>query len=346
MADDTIRVGFVGAGANTELRHLPGLQAIEGVELVSVANRSVESGQRIADKWGLPTVYDNWIDLIDADDTDAIVIGTWPYTHKTMVIAALAAGKHVQTEARMTLNSDDAREMLEAAQDSPGLIAQIVPAPMTLPVDSTILEMIADGYLGDILSIDMNLSGSGFVDGSGPFHWRHDRDMSGNNIMQMGIWYEGMMRWVGPAEAVSAVGRVHVKHRTDGSGARRHITVPDHVEILAEMASGPVARIKLSTVTGHAPSAGVWIFGSEGTLHLDTASMTLSGGRRGDAGLSVIDIPDDKKGGWRVEEEFINAIRGIEPITHTNFYDGVRYMEFTDAVTMSIQTGERIQLPL
>ena len=45
MADDTIRVGFVGAGANTELRHLPGLQAIEGVELVSVANRSVESGQ-------------------------------------------------------------------------------------------------------------------------------------------------------------------------------------------------------------------------------------------------------------------------------------------------------------
>jgi hypothetical protein len=74
--------------------------------------------------------------------------------------------------------------------------------------------------------------------------------------------------------------------------------------------------------------------------------MTLSGGRRGDDGLSVIDIPDDKKGGWRVEEEFINAIRGIEPITHTNFYDGVRYMEFTDAVTMSIQTGERIQLPL
>jgi predicted dehydrogenase len=346
MADDTIRIGFVGAGANTELRHFPGLQAIEGVEFVSVANRSVASGQRIADKWGIPNVYDNWVDLIEADDTDAICIGTWPYTHRTMVVAALMAGKHVQTEARMTLNSDDAKEMLAASQDSPGLVAQIVPAPMTLPVDETIKDLIADGYLGDILSIDMNVSASGFVNPSGPFHWRHDRDMSGNNIMQMGIWYEGMMRWVGPAEAVSAVGRVHVKHRQDDTGARRHITIPDHVEILAEMASGPVARIKVSTITGHAPSPSVWIFGSEGTLHLDIATMTLSGGQRGDDGLSVIEIPDEKRGGWRVEEEFINAIRGIEPITHTNFYDGVRYMEFTDAVTLSIQTGERIQLPL
>lgn len=346
MADDTIRVGFVGAGANTRLRHIPGLQAIEGVELVSVANRSLESGQRVADEYGLPAVYDSWIDLIDADDTDAICIGTWPYMHKTLVIAALEAGKHVQTEARMTLNSDDAREMLAASQDNPGLIAQIVPAPMTLPVDATIIEMIADGYLGDILSIDMTIHQGGFVDHDGPFHWRHDRDMSGNNIMQMGIWYEGMMRWVGPAEAVSAVGRVHVKHRKDDTGARRHINIPDHIEILAEIASGPVVRLRFSTVLGHAPSAGVWIYGSEGTLHLDTASMTLSGGRRGDDGLSVIDIPEEKKGAWRVEEEFINAIRGIEPITHTSFYDGVRYMEFTDAVTMSVQTGERIQLPL
>lgn len=345
MPEETIRVGFVGAGANTRLRHLPGLQAIEGVELVSVANRSRESGQRIADEYGLSMVYGSWVDLIDADDTDAICIGTWPYMHRRMVIAALEAGKHVQTEARMALNSDEAREMLAVSQDHPGLVTQIVPAPMTLPVDATVKEMIADGYLGDILSVDLTVPQGGFMDPDAPFHWRHDRDMSGNNIMQMGIWYEGLMRWVGPAEGVSAVGRVHVKHRIDDDGARRHITIPDHIEILAEFASGPVGRLKLSAVTGHAPRPSVWLYGSEGTLHLDVASMTLSGGRRGDDGLKVIDIPEEKRGGWRVEEEFINAIRGIEPITHTNFYDGVRYMEFTDAVTMSIQTGERIQLP-
>jgi predicted dehydrogenase len=74
--------------------------------------------------------------------------------------------------------------------------------------------------------------------------------------------------------------------------------------------------------------------------------MTLRGGRRGDTELSAIEIPAEKQGGWRVEEEFINAIRELEPVTHTNFEDGVRYMEFTDAVTLSAQSGETVYLPL
>jgi len=43
----------------------------------------------------------NWRELIDDLDIDAIVIGTWPYLHRTLTIAALRAGKHVLTEARM-----------------------------------------------------------------------------------------------------------------------------------------------------------------------------------------------------------------------------------------------------
>ena len=46
---ETIRVGVIGAGINTTLMHIPGFQAIDGVEVVSVANRSRESGQRVAD---------------------------------------------------------------------------------------------------------------------------------------------------------------------------------------------------------------------------------------------------------------------------------------------------------
>ena len=40
MSNQSIRVGVIGAGANTTSRHIPGLQAIEGVEVVSVCNRS------------------------------------------------------------------------------------------------------------------------------------------------------------------------------------------------------------------------------------------------------------------------------------------------------------------
>ena len=346
MADDTIRIGYVGAGGNTRLRHLPGFAEIDGVESVSVANRSRESSQRVADEFGLSTVYDSWEELIDADDTNAICIGTWPYMHKTLVLASLTAGKHVMTEARMTMNSADAREMLEASLAYPDLVTQIVPAPHTLRVDNTIKDMISDGYFGDVLSADITVHQGNFVDYDSELHWRHNRDLSGNNIMQMGIWYEAIMRWFGPAAVVSAVGRVTVKQRKGWDGGLAYTTIPDHVEILIEFASGPIARLRVSTVTGLAPADGVWIFGSESTVHVDSASMSMRGGRRGDSELSEIDIPVEKQGGWRVEEEFINAIRGLEPITHTNFFDGVRYMEFSDAVTISIQTGERVTLPL
>lgn len=44
---------------------------------------------------------DNWRALITDPGLDAIVIGTWPYMHRTLVLAALEAGKHVLTEARL-----------------------------------------------------------------------------------------------------------------------------------------------------------------------------------------------------------------------------------------------------
>ena len=345
MSDEVIKVGCVGAGANTKLHHIPGFQEIDGVEVVSVANRSRESSQRVADKFQIPQVYDRWADLIAAPDTNAICIGTWPYMHRTMVVAALESDKHVLTEARMAMNAREAHQMLEASREKPELVAQIVPSPHTLKVDNAIKEIIGDGYLGDILSVDVAVQ-DGFIDRDSPLHWRNDRDLSGYNTMHMGIWYEAMMRWIGPASSVKSITRANVKSRRDESGRQRVITVPDQVEVLCEMASGPVAHMRFSAVAGHSPDDQAWLFGAEGTLRLDAPTMKLYGGRRGDAQLSEIEIPPEKQGRWRVEEEFVNAIRGDEQVSHTSFEDGVRYMEFTEAVARSAQTGKTVYLPL
>lgn len=56
--------------------------------------------------------------------------------------------------------------------------------------------------------------------------------------------------------------------------------------------------------------------------------------------------PESSCQGWRVEEEFISAIRGHEKIKFTTFEDGVKYMEFTDAVAISSMTGQAVELPL
>jgi predicted dehydrogenase len=341
MADKAIRVGFVGAGANTRKHHIPKLKAQPGVELVAVANRSKESGERVAKEFGIARVHDDWRQVVEAGDVDAVCIGTWPYMHRELTVAALAAGKHVLCEARMAMNAAEGRQMLAASRKAPQLVAQLVPAPHTLELDSTVKRLLAEGYAGEVQAVEVQAAQQArFADLGEAMHWRQDIRLSGNNILNMGIWYEAMMRWFGPARRVMAMSKIAVPRRKDDTGAWQDVKVPDHVDILVTFKSGAVAHLRFSSLTVLAPPAEAWIFGSEGTLRLEPDAKRLTGGRRGDKALAEIAIPADKRIGWRVEEEFVNAIRGRETISHTNFEDGVRYMEFTDAVARSVATGQ------
>jgi predicted dehydrogenase len=130
-----------------------------------------------------------------------------------------------------------------------------------------------------------------------------------------------------------------------------YTTIPDLVEVIGELPSGATYHIRFSTVTGLKPPHHIWLFGSEGTLKLDFEifdqnAATIYGGRKGDSDLSMINIPQAKRGVWRVESEFIDAIRGNGTITHVPFTDGVRYMEFIEAVSRSAQEQRSISLPL
>lgn len=345
MPNDTIRVGLIGAGRNTRERHIPGLQKIGGVEVAAVANRSRESGRRVADQFNIPEVYDNWGALLDDESLNAICIGTWPYMHRTLTVAALEQDKHVLCEARMTMNAKEAHEMLDASRARPHLVAQIVPSPMTFKVDNLLQELIGNGYLGEVLAVELRVLGPDFVDTNSPLHWRQDRDLSGYNILSMGIWYEAMIRWVGPATRVMAMTKVNVPRRRGEDGILRSVTIPDHVDILCELASGAQAHMRFSAVTGLSAGNEVWLYGTDGTLRLDQR-LNVFGGRRGDTRMSEIANPVEKQYSWRVEEEFIGAIRGQEQVTHTPFQVGVHYMEWTEAVTRSAQTGRAISLPL
>jgi predicted dehydrogenase len=344
MTERTIRVGFVGAGANTRRHHIPKLRAQPGVELMAVANRTKESGERIAHEFGIARVHRDWRELVRAPDLDAICIGTWPNTHCEITRAVLEHGKHVLCEARMAMNVAEARSMLDAARGAPHLVAQLVPAPNTLEVDATLQALLAEGYVGDVLAVEIQANQGRFVDADEPLHWRHDAALSGLNVMTMGIWYEALMRWLGPARRVTAMTKIAVPRRRDAAGAWQEVRLPDHVEILATLSHGAVAHMRFSTVTALAPPSEVYIFGTEGTIRIESEARRLSGGRRGDTGLREIAIPAERRIGWRVEEEFVNAIRGREKVTRTTFEDGVRYMEFTEAVWQSAAGGQTVDV--
>ena len=352
MASETIRVGIVGAGDIARTRHIPGLSAQQGVEVVSVCNRSRESSAKIAAEFGVPKVYDNWLDLVQATDTDAIIIGTWPYMHCPVTLAALDNDKHVLCEGRMAMDAQEAQAMLDASRSKPHLVTQIVPGPSTFPVDNIMIELLNDGYLGDLLAINARLLPLGvqpsaaFINPDAPFHWRQDREVSGYNVMNLGIEYEGLMRWIGPATRVMANTRVFVKQRRDSNSALRSLELPDHIDLNADMACGAQLHMTMTAVSGLGPARDVWLFGTEGTIRITARPYMVFGGRRGDTELKEIANPEEKQYVWRTEEEFIRAIRGLEPVTRTPFHVGVKYMEFTEAVHRSAQTGQAVPLPL
>src|SRR5438034_743910 len=277
MTDTTLRVGFVGAGNNTRRRHIPGFQKQPDVDLVAVANRTKESGERVAKEFGVARVYADWRDLVRARDVDAVCVGTWPDMHCEITLAALEHGKHVLCEARMAMDAAEGRRMLAAARRAPHLVAQLVPAPHTLEVDATLQALLAEGYAGEVLAVELQAAQGRFLDRDEPLHWRHDASLSGLNVLNMGIWYEAMMRWLGPAHRV-------------------------------------------------------------------TAMTKIAGARRGEDALREIPIPADRRIGWRVEEEFVSAIRGRETVRRTTFEDGVRYMEFTAAVARSAALGQAVDV--
>lgn len=343
MSKELVRVGIIGAGGNTVSRHIPGLQAIQGVEVLNVCNRSAESSQRVADQFGIPKIHQNWTELIADEETNAIVIGTWPYLHCRATLAALEKNKHVLCEARMAMNAREAEAMRDAAGKKPHLIAQLVPSPFTLGVDKTVQRLIASGYLGQLRALEVR-DYQTFSNGDDTMHWRHDFDLSGFNTMSLGIWYEALMRWVGEAKRVLAMGRTFTKMRKDQKGTMRSVHIPEHLDVIADMACGAQLHLQISTVARFCGPPRALIFGSKGTLLFSEGG--LSGGQQEDTELRKITIPPEERGGWRVEEEFVNAIRGQETVTHTTFDEGVKYMEFTEAVRRSVEKRECVSLPL
>jgi predicted dehydrogenase len=344
-ARDPIRVGIIGAGGIVSSTHIPGLRRMPGVEIVAVANRSLESSRRAADEHGISRAYADWQQLLAADGIDAVLIGTWPYMHREITLAALDSGRHVLCQARMANDTAEARDMLAASQRHLDLVTMLVPSSSGYSIDRAMLSLIGGDLLGEILSVEVQRLQRGFADFGGELDWRHSWEFSGYNVLNVGAIYELMMRWLGPGNRVRGMTRVHVPTRRDEQGNEHPARIPDHVDVLYELANGAPVHMRFSETTGLSRGNDTWIFGSEGTIHVDNAQKIFVG-RRGDRDLVQHPNPPEGQYRHRVEEEFINAIRGIEPVAMNTFEIGVRYMEWTEAIYRSAESGAVVSLPL
>jgi predicted dehydrogenase len=166
-------------------------------------------------------------------------------------------------------------------------------------------------------------------------------------MLTLGILHETLIRWVPDPIRVFAQGTAFTAARLDpATGMRCQVGTPDSVQVLTEIAGGARGIYQLSGVTRFGPGSQIHLYGSEGTIKYELAPRDrLVGARRGEAELHEITVPPDKELCWRVEADFIDAIRRGTNIQFTDFATGVRYMEFTEAVARSAQTGLPVELP-
>lgn len=346
MAADTVRIGIVGAGRIARERHLPGFRAIPDVEIAAVCNRRRESSARVARVWNIPKIHDSWGALVEDDEIDAVVIGTWPYLHCPITLAALDAGKHVMTQARMAMNAREAQRMLDRSRECRHLTCMIVPSPLGLTGDAFVRRLIDDGFLGTLREVHVTGFSDQWARRDTPLHWRQITRYSGFNMLNLGILHETVLRWTPPVARVMARASKLIPVREDPeTGRKARVGTPDTVQAITVQEDGSVGSYRISGVVHHHIGMSIELYGSRGSILYDLKTDTIRGGRMGEP-LVPMAIPEELRGGWRVEQDFIAAIRGERPVTRTDFLTGARYMQFTEAVARSSRQQEPMDLPL
>ncbi|WP_165064894.1 Gfo/Idh/MocA family protein [Paludisphaera rhizosphaerae] len=347
MPRGTIRIGVIGAGAIVRTRHAPGFQAIPGVELAGVCNRRRDSSARAARELKIPKTYGSWEDVIQDPTIDAVLIGTWPYLHCPVTLAALDAGKHVLTQARMAMNAREAQRMLDKARECPGQTAMVVPSPYGLAGEEFIRSLLKKGFLGQLREVHVDGLTDELADPATPMGWRQKTRYSGFNMLTLGILYETVLRWVLPANRVLSYASKLIPERFDPeTNKTKPVGTPDTVQVLTTHEDDSVGVYRLSAVTWGPRTMSVALHGSEGSIYYDLLKNEIRGLRRGEQVPKLLPIPDSMRGDWNVEADFIAAIRGERPVTHTDFATGARYMQFTEAVARSSRHQVPVTLPL
>jgi 2-hydroxy-4-carboxymuconate semialdehyde hemiacetal dehydrogenase len=116
-----IKVALAGAGA-FGIKHLDGIQNIDGVDVVSLISRDLDKTKEVAKKYGIGHVTTDLADSLALPEVDAVILCTPTQMHAAQTLACLKAGKHVQVEIPLCDVLKQGEEVL-AVQQQTGLVA-------------------------------------------------------------------------------------------------------------------------------------------------------------------------------------------------------------------------------
>jgi predicted dehydrogenase len=206
--------------------------------------------------------------------------------------------------------------------------------------DLLVKKLLAENYIGRPHHVRLQSLTSAYLDPDAPAHWRQRIEISGLNVLTLGIYVEVLQRWLGDIGGVFARGKILMPIRQG-----YEVIIPDLLTVLCVFQNGAEGVLEFSGVNAHAPGDRLDIYGDKGTLVYDFATDIVQVGKVGDKDLRVIDLTPDLLMEWRVEDDFIAAVKSKGRIRPgPDFEDGVRYMRVVQAVADSRARNEWVAI--
>ena len=149
-----LRVGIIGAGSISAY-HIQGYQACGMAKVSAICSGHIETAQKRAEEFGIEKVYHDYRGILDDPEIDAVSIVTPTFTHKQMVLDALAAGKQVLCEKPPCLTVADV-EMCNRAAEESGKLLMYGFVCRNFGHMKYLKQFVDSGKMGEIYYADLN----------------------------------------------------------------------------------------------------------------------------------------------------------------------------------------------
>jgi len=298
---EKMRLGLIGAsvrGTWSSRSHLPAVKASGDIELTAVCTTRADSAEAARQAYGARLAFDDWRKLVASPEIDAVAVVVRVPSHYQPAEAALQAGKHVYCEWPLGRTTAEAVELADLAAakrlvTAVGLQARVNPALLYLK------ELVADGYIGDILAVHVMLMRDGVLTRRSHRTWQRDAELGANTLtIANGHTIDAMRFVVGDFARLSAVVATQAKQWLDtGSNQWLDVTSPDNILTSGRLKSGAVASVHIGAIPYAGSGYRMEIYGRDGTLVVagedspQLNEVTLTGAQKGDT-LAPIAVPE------------------------------------------------------
>ena len=327
MPRERFGIGIVGVepGRSWAARsHIPALQALsETFEIIGVANTSKASAEAAAAATGLRKAFADVAELVAAPEVDIVVVAVKVPPHLQIVKAAIGAGKHVYCEWPLGNGLAEAEEMAALAR-AKGVLGVVGTQARVAPEIEYLRHLIADGFVGDVLSTTLVARG-GALQGGGSIPnkktWGYLLDNSNGATLltiPVGHTLAALRDVFGDIADVSSV--LAVRRPTAlvvDTGEKLPATAPDQVLVSGVFASGVPISIHYRGGAARDGDGLFWdIHGTEGDIrvsgpsgHTQMVQLSLTGARGEERVFKPLEVPASYRTGWPDDVEAGNVAR-------------------------------------